>query len=310
MKRLTKIGLFISVTFLLLLMVPNPITAAETPDYDEGDELVFGYQETWKEMIDIGNDRENGIYQLDQRNSYLEIEDISGDELEFRYWDDTGEDDIYTMNISTDITINRMIFRPSYTFDDDEYKLVYISGPMDTFSVYFIDPDWKDINDNLADTIDEWEYEAWDAAGEKVDIKDFERDTETFTLMGKSDLNEGLDAFTETTHKWNGKFVFDGNIFYWDAEDNRYREYDSYELSWEIEFTNGGTLKKATQTRKASYEKITYEYGKLLQNKAVSLGATGGGLLPGVTHAFEFPIMILAAVTSVFAFRFIGKRKR
>ena len=309
MRRINKIGLIISITFLLVITIPIQVTVAEEPDFEEDDILTFGYQETYKRTVDVGNDNEDGYYELDQENNHIEIEDIDtgNKEIEYTYWDRMGEDDRVTISYDSDNTQDQMLFRPVYTFDGDDVLLNYINGPMDTMvGVYFIDPEWDNVNDNLAEALHDWETFV---GGEITDMDDFVGDADTFTLMGQSDLDSGLDEFTDTNHKWSGKFVFEGDVHYWDAD--RYREYDHYELSWEVEFTTGGTLKKATQTKKYSDTgKFSVEYSKLLQNKAVSLGAGGGGLLGGVTHAFEFPIMIFAVVSSIVALRIVGKRKR
>ncbi|MFX0123869.1 MAG: hypothetical protein ACFFAE_09545 [Candidatus Hodarchaeota archaeon] len=307
MKRVNKIGIIFLTTFLLVLTIPIPVAAQER-DFNEGDILTFGYQETYKRIVDVGGGKENGEYELVQANMNIEIEDIDtgNNEIEYTYWDQMGEDDRTTISYDSDMTEFIMLFKPSYIDDDGDVVVNYISGPMDTMAGgYFIDPEWDTINDNLADNIDNWKTTV---GGKTIDMDDFASEATTFTLMGKSDLDEGLNAFTDTTHKWSGKIVFEGNVYYWDGD--RYREYDHYELEWEAEYTAGGTLAKAKQTKKYSTTRWSVEYTKQLQNKAVSLGALGGGLLPGVTHAFEFPIMILAVASSTVALRFIGSRRR
>ena len=96
---------------------------------------------------------------------------------------------------------------------------------------------------------------------------------------------------------------------YRDYIDAEWREYDTYDFSWNIEFTEGGTLSKfEIKTKAEDTGRFTYESSFLVQNKALKLGALDGGLIPGVTHAFELPIMILAVVSCTIALRFAGRR--
>lgn len=310
MRRINKIGLFFSVTFLLILMVPIPVNAQD-PDFDEGDIFTFGEQYTYRRTVDTINDKEDGYYELDQENRNLEIDNIQSDTLDYTKWDIFGNDMEYEdVRYDSDLIddYNVMIFDPHYTTQDDDLILIYIS---DATTIYFIDPEWDNINADLVENIEDWERTYWDGDDDvTIDMGDFEKSTESFSLMGKDNLDDGLDAFTDTTHRWFGEFKFDGVMHYWDNEDSEYKEYDQYEIKWEIEFTEGGTLSKVKVEMKGEDTgKFSIEASYLLQNKAVSLGALGGGLIPGVTHAFEFPIMILAVVSSTVALKFVGKRR-
>ncbi|UCG01130.1 MAG: hypothetical protein JSW11_16120 [Candidatus Heimdallarchaeota archaeon] len=310
MRRINKIGLICSVTFLLILMVPIPIGAQER-DFEEGDFIIFGEQRTSKRTVEISGDKTDGYYSLDQENRNYEIEDISSDTLDYTKWDEDGNTiDYRDVRYDSDLIedYNVLIFQPIYRTQDNDLILTAISGQS---GLYFIDPEWDNINDDLVQNIEDWEYTYWDGDRDvTIDMEDFEDSTESFSLMGDNNLQDGLDAFTDTTHKWFGEFKFDGVMHYWDNDDVEYKELDSYEFKWEIEFTEGGTLSKVRLDAKGEdTNKFSFEYSYLLQNKAVSLGALGGGLIPGVTHAFELPIMILAVVSSTVALRFIGKRR-
>ncbi|MFX1515895.1 MAG: hypothetical protein ACFFC6_06270 [Promethearchaeota archaeon] len=305
MKRINKLGLVLSVSFLLLLTAPIPVNA-QSRDFEEGDMLTFGYQETYKRIIEVGGGKENGEYELDQANVNIEIEDIDSEEVEYTYWDRYGSSDKSTVRYDSDISEFVMLFRPNYVSDDGDAVLSSISGPMDMIGGFFIDPEWDTINENFADSLNDWETTV---AGSTIDMDDFVSDADTFTLMGKDNLDDGLDAFTDTTRKWSGKIVFTDNIVYWDNNDGEWRDLESYEIEWSAEYTEGGTLAKASQTKRYANSKWSVENSEFLQNKAVSLGAAGGGLIPGVTHAFELPIMILAVISSTIALRFVGKRR-
>ena len=307
MKLINKIGLILSVSFLLLLMSPIPVKA-QSRDFEEGDMLTFGYQETYKRIIEVGGGKEDGEYELDQENVNIEIENIDSEEVEFTYWDRFAEDDTNTIRYDSDISENIFLFRPYYVSDDGDAVLSSISGPMDGGAIggFFIDPEWDTINENFADNLNDWETTV---GGSTIDMDDFINDADTFTLMGKDNLDDGLDAFTDTTRKWSGKIVYSDNVVYWDDNDAEWRDLVSYEIEWSAEYTEGGTLAKASQTKRYSTNKWSVEWSRFLQNKAVSLGAAGGGLIPGVTHAFELPIMILAVISSTVALRFVGKRR-
>ncbi|MFX0205683.1 MAG: hypothetical protein ACFFDT_06815 [Candidatus Hodarchaeota archaeon] len=310
MKRIKKLGFFLAVSFLLILMVPMPVNAQDR-DFEEGDIITFGTQYSYKRTVDVTGDKKDGYYQLDQVNHNVEIDDISSDTLDYTTWDSLGNtidhnDVRYDSGLIEDYNV--LIFRPSYTTDDNEPILIGISG---YYGINFIDPDWDNINDDLVENIEDWSYTYWDGDDDvTIDMEDFEDNAESFSLMGKDNLNDGLDEFTSTTHRWYGKFVLDGEMHYWDNEDDRYKTFDKYEIKWEIEFTEGGTLSKAKlEVKGEDTGKFSSEYSYLVQNKAVSLGAVGGGIIPGVTHAFELPIMVLAVVSSIIALRFVGKRR-
>ena len=238
----------------------------------------------------------------------IEIENIDSEEVEFTYWDRFAEDDTNTIRYDSDISENIFLFRPYYVSDDGDAVLSSISGPMDGGAIggFFIDPEWDTINENFADNLNDWETTV---GGSTIDMDDFINDADTFTLMGKDNLDDGLDAFTDTTRKWSGKIVYSDNVVYWDDNDAEWRDLVSYEIEWSAEYTEGGTLAKASQTKRYSTNKWSVEWSRFLQNKAVSLGAAGGGLIPGVTHAFELPIMILAVISSTVTLRFVGKRR-
>lgn len=309
MKRINKIGLLFSVTFLLLLTVPKPVSA-QSRDFNENDLLVFGVQTINKRTIETTDGKTDESYTLTQMNYNLEITNLdSGDKLlDYTLWDSwSNEQDREDFNFSSDQTEFISLFYPQYTVDDNDIILRGIYGPD---QIMFIDPNWNDINDNLATNIEDWETTLWiDSDEETRDMGDFIDITTSFSLMGESDLNNGLDMFTEDTHKWYGEMKFEGEIYYKDYTEQRYREYDTYEKTWEIEFTEGGTLKKyKTMTKGEDVGRFSFESEALVQNNPVSLGAAGG-LLPGVTHSFEFPIIILAVVLSVVILRMIGKRK-
>ncbi len=311
MKRINKIGLLISVTFLLILTVPIPV-GAQTRDFDEDDILTFGAQTISRRTVETTDSKKDETYTLSQNNMNLEITNIdSGDKtLDYTRWSTFGnEEDIEDVSFDSDQSESITLISPWYSVDDDDIILRGMGGPP---QFLFIDPDWNDINDNLASNIEDWETTLWvDGDEETVDIDDFIDSTDSFSLMGESDLSNGLDKFTEDTHKWYGEIKFEGQMHYWDWDDDQYREYDTYEMTWEIEFTEGGTLAKyKAKTKGEDVGKFSFESETLIQNKPVSIGAPGGGLIPGVTHAFEFPIMILAVVSSVVALRFIGNKRR
>ena len=309
MRRINKIGIFLSVTFLLILTVPIPVNAQDR-DFEEDDILTFGTQSSTKRTVETTDGKTDGSYSLNQDNSILEITDLdSGDKLlDYSTWDSLGnEQETDDYNFDSDRTEFVTLISPWYSVDDNDLILTSLSSPS---QMLFIDPQWDDINGNLADNIEDWEITRWvDGADETVDMDDFVSSCASFSLMGESDLDAGLDKFTDTTHRWYGEMTFEGDFYYWDWQDDRYREYDSYEITWELEFTEGGTLKKLqVETKGEDTGKFSFESDMLIQNKAVSLGA-GGGLLGGVTSAFEFPIMILAVVSSIVALRFTGKRR-
>lgn len=310
MKSIRKVGLFFSVSFLLILMVPNPVRA-QTRDFDEDDIITFGYQSFTKRIVEIGGGKTDGSYGLSQVNFNVEITDLdSGDKLlDYTTWDSYGNEIDHTdYSFDSEETEDIYLFSPSYAVDGNDIVLGGISSPS---PMLFIDPDWDEINTNLADNIEDWERTLWVDGDEEIrDMDDFFDSCKSYSFMGESDWNDGLDAFTDTNHRWYGEATWDGDIYYYDWEDDEYKEYDSYELKWEVEFTEGGTLAKYKSSVKAEDTgKFTLESETLYQNKAVSLGALGGGLIPGVTHAFEFPIIILAAVSSTIALRFVGKRR-
>ncbi|MFW9904829.1 MAG: hypothetical protein ACFFFH_10895 [Candidatus Thorarchaeota archaeon] len=92
-------------------------------------------------------------------------------------------------------------------------------------------------------------------------------------------------------------------------KNDRYREYDQYKLEWSVEFTEGGTLVKASQTKNLFTNKLSIEYSRFIQNKAISLDAVGGSLIPEVTHTFALPNIILAVISSTIILRFVRKRR-
>ncbi|MFX1506402.1 MAG: hypothetical protein ACFFDC_09830 [Promethearchaeota archaeon] len=310
MKRMCKLGLFLSVSFLLILMVPIPVRA-QTRDFDEDDIITFGYQYSTRRTVEIGDGKTDGYYSLSQNNFNVEITDLdSGDRLlDYTTWDSYGNEiERNDYNFDSDQTETIDLFSPSYTVDGNDVLLLGISPPS---LLLFIDPDWDEINTNLANNIEDWETTLWvDGDDEIRDMDDFFDSCTSYSFMGESDWENGLDAFTDTNHRWYCEVTWDGDVYYFDWREDEYKEYNNLEIKWELEFTEGGTLTKyKSSVRAEDTGKFTLETDTLYQNKAVKLGAAGGGLIPGVTHAFEFPIMILAVVSSTIALRFVGKRR-
>ena len=306
MKRICKIGLFLSVSFLLILMVPIPVQA-QSRDFDEDDIITFGYQTSSKRIVEAVDGKTDGTYSLYQDNFNIEITNLdSGDKLlDYNTWDTWGnEQDHKDYSFDSEISENIYLFSPNYDLDGNDIILVGIS----TDSMrYFIDPEWDEINQNLANNIEDWET---NIGGETTDMDDFFDSCDSYSFMGESDWKDGLDAFTDTNHRWYGEATWNGDVYYFDWEEHEYKEYNSVEINWELEFTEGGTLAKFKSSIKAEDTgKFTYEAEMMYQNKAFSLGAVRGGIIPGVTHAFELPIMILAVVSSTVALRFVGKRR-
>ncbi|MFX1286599.1 MAG: hypothetical protein ACFFB5_23380 [Promethearchaeota archaeon] len=163
-----------------------------------------------------------------------------------------------------------------YGIDSDIYGIYDMPMPL------FINPEWDLINSylkNIGFNPDTYIYRSQTDYQTKVTLGEFLNQASSYEIMGKTNITEALDLFTNSTREWWWEFHFNNIVRVRKqgapihADQPRYKTYD---LSVNIKYSEGGILETFQAERGYSYENESFfSFSKDFTIDQPSLGIPG-----------------------------------
>ncbi len=250
------------------------------------------------------------------------IVDISG-EMQFSY-NITGIDliqeryqAIYTDNSGPSTTTNRRfiwedfverylenLFDATYVWDYEHNSTVLTGFSISSSKWTFIEPQWDKINSGFAnDFLNTSEIIAtvndpYSSVIHNITLGSFLNDTSSYTIMGKDNLEDAKNKFTEKVTKWFLELDLTGllmtGIYNSTLGYNLYHPAEKATISYEVEYSKGGVLNKLQLGSFSNYTFTDYSVESLMNHLTVLGGIES--LEGNFPILMVFPAIIFVAI--------------
>ena len=143
-----------------------------------------------------------------------------------------------------------------YTYDTSTNNIYMTSFSCGLIMHKFIEVDWSFFNKefkgifgdkNILDTV------ICSTSIKEITIKEF-LSSISYTILGKKDIVDARNQFTNTRTSWTFEFDLKDAIYRFDNEENDYLPYNKYKVTLQFEYTNGGTIRRYQYIREYEYE--------------------------------------------------------
>lgn len=311
--------LVISAPLFLVIMIASNSTlaigATATRDWDVNEATVI--RTSWERDETIYNktlDLTHRRYSKNEHDDLITIIAIDED-LEIVVLNITpGHDGIggvreYPYN-GNDLTENSYgfttnnFFATYYVYNSETRNTYLTHFYFNFYLVFFLEVDWSIFNNNFEKILNDGNIvdTVPTSYGEKqITVAEFLGSLSSYTICGKSTLEQARKQFTNIRTKWEFTFDLTGVIYFSDPEENEFTLYDKYIITFYLDYSNGGTLKNHQTIREYRYETENISVEGYTES-AISFGS-GERILP-------IPMEFLAVGFSVVAIVIIQIRKK
>lgn len=259
-NRKITIFIIVKISLITILMVNTTSIQAADRSWHAGEVYFFGYS------YDI-----QAIYQSDSpelhrtTHSSTDLQysyNITGVDLlteRYRaiYADDSGTDPISSHGFVWEDFVEHYLdnlISVTYVWDYEHNSTVLVGYSLSYSTWNFIEPQWDMINSEFADTI----FNTSDIIAtvddpylpiiHNITLGTFLNSTNTYSIMGKDNLEDAKLKFTEKTTNWFYEFDLTGvmmlGIYNSTLGYNLYHPYEKATISYDIEYTKGGVLNR------------------------------------------------------------------
>ncbi len=260
MNRKITIFIIVKIALISILMVTTTSIQAADRSWHAGEVYFFGESNDSK-LIYRSSSPE--LRTMVTTNSQLQFSyNITGiDLLQERYQaiyaDDSGPSSISNRRFTWEDFVERYldnILQATYEWDYEHNSTVLTSFTFPSSTWKFIEPQWDMINNGFAnDILNTSEIIAtvndpYLPIIHNITLDTFLNNTNSYSIMGKSNLEDAKQKFTEKITNWFLEFDLAGFLMV--GVYNSTLGYDLYHpieeatISYEIEYTKGGVLKR------------------------------------------------------------------
>lgn len=259
MKTTNKLAFILSfVSIILLFNTFTYANAAEAP-WADGSMFTWGYEDsTIMHTIDYEHDTESIVESRSSQIFTYNLTDVDNSTLTYDY-------DIFTSSgggsgtssydvqlYTNQISLGNMFF-VNYVWDF-EHNVTVMNGFTFTAPVWqLVDPNWTAINSRFVDVLNgsilmDTVVDPYQPITYNITLNDVLNDATSFSIMGKSTLQEAKQQFTPSIRSWTFEFDYSNvvkiGIFNVTAGYNNYYNYEKLTESVTMEYTSEGVLQQ------------------------------------------------------------------
>ena len=259
----------ISVLFLLLIINISTVNAASYErGWNVGTSIIYNIESIEREYREATNDTLDLMFEhkakvLIRTNITNIIETnktVRFEEKVVGYPTSTYTLDFSALNVSNQLVEDTFYFW--FYWDYNFNRAILISFDMDIIDFSpFIEPDWDTFNNNFKTIIAGGRVIASIDTGYEIQhvfLIDF-LNAVYFNINGKENINEARDSFTAETTRWTFKFDASPYILYpiynYDEDLYEYFDYDTYNVTYELEYTQDGILSRLAKSKITSIKR-------------------------------------------------------
>lgn len=319
MKTTNKLAIVLSLVSIIFLFNVTPIANAAEAPWDVGSMYTWGSEDNLRlQYVDYDLNTET-VQEFNSALVYtLNLTDVDNSSLTYDY-------DVFTSGgkgsgtssydwqvYTSSITLNG-IFIVNYVWDY-ENNVTVLDTFMFTLPVWgLIDPNWTAINSHFVDTLNgsqiiDTVVDPYLPIIHNITLNDFLDNATSYSIMGKSNLQEALLQFTSTTTRWTFDFDYSNvaktGVFNVTAGYNNYYNFEIRSEQVILEYTNDGVLKYYTDngdTKKTIDNYMTRAIYNVYHNL--------GGLIITEESPLAYVMIIPAFACMVVLIKWINKRK-
>jgi len=263
-KRLFAI--FAAIFFILLITSNCALTfgAIATRDWYVGDELIFGdYFKYDRTVTDKGTDFAS--YRGKERKFDIQYTILTIDEVAKQVSVNVTEKGvfvgIYDLNYdgneyAKNLLITSHFFTTYYTYDSNTDIVFLTQFSCGFWSYKLLEADWSFFNTKFKEIFDDDKViktVSTPTGTRQITVAEL-LDSVSYTICGRSNIINARNQFTPIRTKWTFKFDLAGAIYIYDTLEDEYVTYDKYKITYILDHTQGGTLKKCQYIREYKYE--------------------------------------------------------
>ncbi|NHK32496.1 MAG: hypothetical protein FK730_14175 [Asgard group archaeon] len=261
MKTINKLSIVLSLTSIILLFNIIPFANAAEAPWDIGSMYTWGTEDSIRiHHIDYELNTESVEEIKSSQVFTYNLTDVDNSSLTYDYdsFAATGGGSgtssynwqVYTSSISLS-----SMFIVNYVWDY-EHNVTVLETFAFTLPVWLlIDPNWTAINNHFVDTLNgstilDTLADPYQPITYNFTLNDVLNNATSYSIMGKSNLQEALLQFTSTTFKWTFEFDYSNvvktGVFNVTAGYSNYYNYEIRKEQVILEFTSDGVLKYFT----------------------------------------------------------------
>ena len=159
---------------------------------------------------------------------------------------------------------------------------------------WFLDIDWSIFNTYFKSAFDDAnvvQTVTTPLGPEEITVSDF-LSSISYTICGRSNIVNARKQFTETRTRWVLKFNLANTIYFHDTDEDVFVPFDKYKVTFILDYTDGGTLKKYQTIKEYKVETSHYKIN-FHSERIYTLGGVKKIPLPIGFFAFGFSVVAL-----------------
>jgi len=306
-----KITIFFiaKISLITILMVNTTSIQAADRSWHAGEVYFFGDS---YDSQDIYRSHSTGLESTFDFNSEMQFSynitgvDLIQERYQAIYADETGPSSITNRRFVWEDFVERYLgnlLKPNYEWDYEHNSTVLTSFSLSFSTWKFIEPQWDMINSGFADLFNTSEIIAtvddpYSPVIHNITLGTFLNNTNSYSIMGKDNLEDAKLKFTEKITNWFLGFDLTGYLMV--GVYNSTLGYDLFHpveeatIDYEIEYTKGGILNRF-QWNSYSNSNFTDYSHKLSVNRLTVLGGIES-LEGNFPFLMVFPAIIFVAI--------------